>query len=44
VAGSWLGAMAIIFGLRGLGLHTAATIALVVWFVICIVSWVAPRE
>lgn len=44
VAGTWIGAMAIIFGLRGLGYTTAAGIAGGAWLVICIISWVAPRE
>lgn len=42
VAGSWFGAMAIILGLRAAGLTTAAGIAIAVWLVLCVWSWVAP--
>lgn len=43
VAGSWVAAMAVIFGLRGAGLETAAGIAALVWFLLVIYSWtVAP--
>jgi tetratricopeptide (TPR) repeat protein len=42
VVGSWVGAMVVIFGLRAAGLATAATVALVAWFVICVWSWVVP--
>jgi tetratricopeptide (TPR) repeat protein len=41
VAGSWVAAMAIIFGLRALGLGTASGIALIVWLVIVVYSWTA---
>lgn len=44
VAGSWFVAVAIIFGLRALGFETASAIAGVAWLIICVVSWVAPRE
>lgn len=44
VVGSWVAAMGIIFGLRGLGYTTAASIAGGVWLVICLISWVAPRD
>lgn len=40
VAGSWIAAMAIIFGLRGLGQETAASIAGAVWLILVIYSWV----
>jgi tetratricopeptide (TPR) repeat protein len=42
VAGSWVGAMAIIFGLRALGQPTAAGIAALVWFALCAWSWIVP--
>jgi tetratricopeptide (TPR) repeat protein len=43
VAGSWVAAMGVIFGLRALGLSAAAGVALVVWIVIVVYSWtVAP--
>jgi tetratricopeptide (TPR) repeat protein len=41
VAGSWVAAMVVIFGLRGLGLGTASGVATVVWIVIVIYSWTA---
>jgi tetratricopeptide (TPR) repeat protein len=41
VAGSWVAAMAVIFGLRALGLGTASGIALVVWIAIVVYSWTA---
>ena len=44
VAGSWLVAMGIIFGLRGLGYDTAAAIAGGCWLVICVISWIAPSD
>jgi tetratricopeptide (TPR) repeat protein len=44
VVGSWVAAMGIIFGLRGLGFTTAALIATVIWLVICVISWIAPSE
>jgi hypothetical protein len=44
VIGSWMVAMGIIFGLRGLGYATAASIAGVIWLGICVVSWIAPRD
>lgn len=41
VAATWIGAMVVIFGLRGLGLETAALIATVVWLALCLWSWIA---
>jgi tetratricopeptide (TPR) repeat protein len=41
VAGSWIAAMATIFGLRALGLGTASGIAAVVWIAIVVYSWTA---
>jgi tetratricopeptide (TPR) repeat protein len=41
VAGSWVAAMAVIFGLRALGLGTASGVALVVWIAIVVYSWTA---
>jgi tetratricopeptide (TPR) repeat protein len=41
-AGSWIGAVVIIFGLRAMGLTAAAGIASLVWIVLCIWSWVVP--
>lgn len=41
VAGSWVAAMAVIFGLRALGLGTASGIALIVWIAIVVYSWTA---
>jgi tetratricopeptide (TPR) repeat protein len=42
VVGSWVGAMAVIFGLRAAGLATAATVAVIAWLVLCLWSWVVP--
>jgi tetratricopeptide (TPR) repeat protein len=42
VAGSWVGAMAIIFGLRAAGQSTAAGIAALAWFALCAWSWIVP--
>ena len=42
VVGSWIGAVAIIFGLRATGATTAAAIAAVAWFALCLWSWVVP--
>jgi tetratricopeptide (TPR) repeat protein len=42
VVGSWVGAMVVIFGLRAMGANTAAGIAIGVWFLLCIWSWVVP--
>jgi tetratricopeptide (TPR) repeat protein len=42
VVGSWVGAMAVIFGLRAAGMTTAAGIAAIAWFVLCVWSWVVP--
>ena len=42
VVASWVGAMVVIFGLRGLGATTAAGIALGVWFLLCAWSWIVP--
>jgi tetratricopeptide (TPR) repeat protein len=42
VVGSWVGAMAIIFGLRAAGLEAASTFALLAWIAICVWSWVVP--
>jgi hypothetical protein len=41
VAGSWVAAMVVIFGLRGLGLGTASGVAAAVWIAIVIYSWTA---
>jgi len=41
VAGSWIGAMVVIFGLRAAGLSAAAGIAVVVWIALCAYSWIA---
>jgi tetratricopeptide (TPR) repeat protein len=41
VAGSWIAAIVVIFGLRALGLGTAAGIAALVWLAIVIYSWTA---
>lgn len=41
VAGSWIGAMVIIFGLRAAGMTAAAGIAVIVWFALCAYSWIA---
>ncbi len=41
VGPSWVGAMVIIFGLRGAGLSAAAGIATIVWLVLCVWSWIA---
>jgi tetratricopeptide (TPR) repeat protein len=41
VAGSWIAAIVIIFGLRALGLGTASAIATVVWIALVIYSWTA---
>ena len=42
VVGSWLTAMAVIFGLGALGYGTAAGIAAIVWLGLCVWSWVVP--
>jgi tetratricopeptide (TPR) repeat protein len=42
VVGSWVGAMVVIFGLRAMGLTTAATVAVIAWLVLCVWSWVVP--
>jgi tetratricopeptide (TPR) repeat protein len=42
VVGSWVGAIAVIFGLGALGYSTAAAVALIAWWVLCIWSWVVP--
>ena len=42
VVGSWVGAMAVIFGLRALGLTTASGIAGIAWLILCVWSWVVP--
>jgi tetratricopeptide (TPR) repeat protein len=42
VVGSWLIAIAVIFGLGALGLDTAAAIAVIVWIALCVWSWVVP--
>jgi hypothetical protein len=34
--------MAVIFGLRAMGLTTASTIAVIAWFALCAWSWVVP--
>jgi tetratricopeptide (TPR) repeat protein len=39
---SWLAAMAIIVGLGLLGLTTAAGFALIIWWMLCIWSWLVP--
>jgi tetratricopeptide (TPR) repeat protein len=41
VAGSWVAAVATIFGLRALGLDTASGIAAIVWLVLVVYSWTA---
>jgi tetratricopeptide (TPR) repeat protein len=41
VGPSWIGAMVVIFGLRGAGLGAAAAVATVVWLVLCVWSWIA---
>jgi tetratricopeptide (TPR) repeat protein len=42
VIASWAGAVAIIFGLRAAGATTAATVAAITWFALCVWSWVVP--
>lgn len=43
VAGSWVAAMVTIFGMRALGLETAAGVAALVWLALVIYSWtIAP--
>jgi tetratricopeptide (TPR) repeat protein len=42
VVGSWVSAMVVIFGLRAMGLATAATVAVVAWLALCVWSWVVP--
>jgi tetratricopeptide (TPR) repeat protein len=42
VVGSWIGAMAVIFGLRAAGATSAAGIAAIAWFLLCVWSWVVP--
>jgi hypothetical protein len=42
VAGSWVGAMVIIFGLRAAGASAAAGVAALTWFALCVWSWVVP--
>jgi tetratricopeptide (TPR) repeat protein len=42
VVASWVGAMVVIFGLRGAGLTTAAGIVAIAWFLLCVWSWVVP--
>lgn len=39
-ARTWVAAVATIFGLRALGLDTAALIATGIWVVFCVVSWI----
>jgi tetratricopeptide (TPR) repeat protein len=41
-AGSWVGAVAVIFGLRAAGATTAAGVAAILWFALCVWSWVVP--
>lgn len=41
VAATWVGAMLVIFGLRGLGLDTASAIATGAWLLLCVWSWIA---
>jgi tetratricopeptide (TPR) repeat protein len=38
---TWIAAIAIIFSLRALELQTAATVASLVWIVMCVSSWIA---
>lgn len=38
----WIGAVAIIYGLRAAGLRPLAVVAAIAWFGFCIYSWVAP--
>lgn len=40
VAGTWVVGVGTIFGLRALGLATAAGVATVVWIAFCVASWV----
>jgi tetratricopeptide (TPR) repeat protein len=42
VVGSWVGAVAVIFGLRAAGLTTASAIAGLAWLLLCVWSWVVP--
>lgn len=42
VVGSWVGAMVVIFGLRAAGATTAAAVAAIAWFLLCVWSWVVP--
>jgi hypothetical protein len=42
VVGSWVGAMAVIFGLRAAGMTTAAGVAGIAWLLLCVWSWVVP--
>jgi hypothetical protein len=42
VVGSWVGAMAVIFGLRAAGATTAAGVAAIAWLLLCVWSWVVP--
>jgi tetratricopeptide (TPR) repeat protein len=42
VAGTWVGAVVVIFGLRAAGATTAAGIAGLAWLVLCVWSWVVP--
>jgi predicted Zn-dependent protease len=37
---TWLVAVAVIFGLRAVGLEAASSIAAVVWIVLCLYSWI----
>ena len=38
----WVGAVAVIYGLRAAGLGPLATVAAIAWFAFCVYSWVAP--
>jgi tetratricopeptide (TPR) repeat protein len=38
----WVGAVAVIYGLRAAGLGPLASVAAIAWFAFCVYSWVAP--
>jgi tetratricopeptide (TPR) repeat protein len=39
---SWIGVWVLLFALRAAGLQTVALVVLIVWFVLCAWSWIAP--
>ena len=39
---TWIAAWVLLIALRAAGLQTAALIVLIVWFVLCAWSWIAP--